>query len=131
MPSKPRVRRSGPYTDARPDTYAGRWIARTNGEPTLYVAFTDGLEGHRRALALPQVEIVGARFSEARLEAIQDAIAAGDPPVEWSMLSLDVVNNVVEVGANGPGSEDEVRALLRARYGDAVRLKWGVWVVAT
>jgi hypothetical protein len=40
-------------------------------------------------------------------------------------LGVDVVANVVKVGADGP-DEAGARALLSARYGDAVRLEWNV-----
>lgn len=117
------------YRQPFTDTYAGSWVEWTNGEPTYVVAFKGDLEPHRELLELPQVALYSTIRSRAELDALMEAIVADEGLPFWNLIGPDEKAGIVVVGGDGPG-ETEWRARMHERFGDAVRVKWGVSVQA-
>jgi hypothetical protein len=111
-----------------PAAYAGCWLERQAGVPTLVVAFVGDVGAHESAIAAPGIRVVTAKHPLAELRRIVDEITAEDPfphGVELYEVGLDESTNVVEVVAYG-ADETGCRAMLADRYGDAVRLTWAI-----
>lgn len=116
------------YADAHPESFAGAWREHEDGAPYVCIAFTGDLRAHRDALETDRVRVRPASRTAAELETIADAIEPDTlEPVgaQVNSVGIDVQAGVVCVGADGP-DEAAARALLAARYGDAVRLEWNV-----
>jgi hypothetical protein len=123
--ARPRLRS---YANAHPESYARHGQEHEHGAPYLCIAFTGDLRAHEAAPDIDRVRVVPAAGAAAEPDAISARIRFDDLDsvgAQINELGVNVVANVVNVGADG-SDEAAARALLSARYEDAVRLDWNV-----
>ena len=122
---------AAPYLAEHAETYAGDWVSEDNGGE-YHVAFTDDVEEHRRALEAimrdPGVlHVHQGRFVLAELSSLQRRIAADRAELAQEGLyvssTLLAPDTRLRLRVIAPDS-DRAEALLRSRYGDAIRVDY-------
>jgi hypothetical protein len=117
------------YVEAHRDEFAGEWRHWSSGLPTIVVAFTGNVRGHRRALAELHphpdvVEVVERRNSLARLEALMERAEEcldqlAELGIAWDIIGIDEENSRVELEIFAP-DEIAARRVIAERLGDDV-----------
>lgn len=121
-----------PYTRRHAETFAGLWLGRGAHDGKVVVAFTAGVDRHRRALRErfrygDRLRVVQRRRSVRELDALRDRIFAQRDALKVrhgftiTTGGLDLVENQVGIGMRDPSRRAE--RILRERFGPAVDVR--------
>jgi hypothetical protein len=116
------------------DEFGAVWFDNEPDPVEHVLAVTTRADEHaavlRPLLEHPErLRVVEVSRSERALEALREQVRGLWPDLPISMIHLDVPNGVVVVGLRS--DDEEVRTELRRRFGAAVRVELGTWIIRT